>query len=299
MTGQRLGWKDEGACVGGGQVGDGINDAPALAAADVGMAVVATHTDVAAAAADVILLTGDGIAAVPFMLQVAQRTQAVIRQVHLCLDFLVANLQHDIIALAAAVALTTNLKDLPMLLLLDLTLCSVEKCSFWLCPGFKHTSVCVSLRIHTWLFHEVPSLPCLTDFPFCWFLSAPFLVQQFVPAFEWFWAKTMPVCPSKHLLQGGLCWVLVQNMVLAIGSIVALVLPVLTGRIPLWLAVGLHEGATVLVALNSLRLLQWRQQQPPVAPLPLDVREQLVASEPSTNGKATELSSLSVAARAA
>ena len=37
----------------------------------------------------------------------------------------------------------------------------------------------------------------------------------------------------------------------------ALALPVLAGWLPLWVAVTLHEGSTLLVALNSLRLLSW------------------------------------------
>lgn len=57
-----------------------------------------------------------------------------------------------------------------------------------------------------------------------------------------------------------------QNLALAIGSIVALALPTVLGWVPLWFAVMLHEGSTLLVALNSLRLLafgaplrQWQQ----------------------------------------
>lgn len=46
-----------------------------------------------------------------------------------------------------------------------------------------------------------------------------------------------------------------QNLVLAFGSILALALPALLGFIPLWAAVALHEGSTVLVALNCTRLL--------------------------------------------
>lgn len=46
-----------------------------------------------------------------------------------------------------------------------------------------------------------------------------------------------------------------QNLALAVGAILALSLPVLWGAIPLWTAVALHEGSTLLVALNCLRLL--------------------------------------------
>ena len=47
-----------------------------------------------------------------------------------------------------------------------------------------------------------------------------------------------------------------QNLVLAIGSIAVLALPMLLGVIPLWVAVACHEGSTLLVVLNSLRLLR-------------------------------------------
>jgi Cd2+/Zn2+-exporting ATPase len=46
-----------------------------------------------------------------------------------------------------------------------------------------------------------------------------------------------------------------QNVTLALSVICLVTLPALLGFIPLWLAVLLHEGGTVLVGLNSLRLL--------------------------------------------
>ena len=47
-----------------------------------------------------------------------------------------------------------------------------------------------------------------------------------------------------------------QNLILAASAIVIASLPALSGIIPLWLAVVLHEGGTVLVGLNGLRLLK-------------------------------------------
>jgi heavy metal translocating P-type ATPase len=47
-----------------------------------------------------------------------------------------------------------------------------------------------------------------------------------------------------------------QNLILALGVICCVTTPALLGWVPLWLAVILHEGGTVLVGLNSLRLLR-------------------------------------------
>lgn len=47
-----------------------------------------------------------------------------------------------------------------------------------------------------------------------------------------------------------------ENLSLALGVIVFATTPALLGWVPLWLAVILHEGGTVLVGLNSLRLLK-------------------------------------------
>ncbi len=49
-----------------------------------------------------------------------------------------------------------------------------------------------------------------------------------------------------------------ENLTLALGVIVLATTPALLGLVPLWMAVVLHEGGTILVALNSLRLLGGR-----------------------------------------
>lgn len=47
-----------------------------------------------------------------------------------------------------------------------------------------------------------------------------------------------------------------QNLILATSAILIASLPALAGIVPLWLAVVMHEGGTVLVGLNALRLLR-------------------------------------------
>ncbi len=70
------------------------------------------------------------------------------------------------------------------------------------------------------------------------------LLQDSIEKLDWLIKKSRL---TRHIV--------IQNLTLAIIAIFVASLPALAGIVPLWLAVVMHEGGTVLVGLNALRLL--------------------------------------------
>ncbi|MEI8300372.1 MAG: HAD-IC family P-type ATPase, partial [Chlamydiota bacterium] len=71
------------------------------------------------------------------------------------------------------------------------------------------------------------------------------LLKDDLSLIEWTYKKAKD---TMHIVR--------ENLTLALCVILLATTPALLGLIPLWLAVILHEGGTVIVGLNSLRLLK-------------------------------------------
>ena len=75
-------------------------------------------------------------------------------------------------------------------------------------------------------------------------------------------SNDLGMLPKAHALARDANAVIKQNLGFALGIMALMVVFTVLGRLPLPLGVLGHEGGTILVVLNGLRLLGWRGRQP-------------------------------------